>query len=336
MKRTTTPIEPYTATLRQIFKRARSKRDAHEQSGRVLLEMGADPACLRAALAAQVGRPGGLNARHYPSVGLPIEHNAYFNLVANCFLPLPSRESDITCNSIHHHGNLLLSSVTAFGPGYEHWRFTAPTVIDRERELFSMKPIDRATHGLHDVTFVDSFMPHAVLYPPSLTVTFALWSSQYDVTWRERLKMVGPIRRRRQWLRKVAERLWLSKGLRINIEHYVDFYPTRHGFKGMRNRVQFAYGPNEDYLYTLFHIIQCTGNSDLVFNVELRAGPALESPRLVEELVRALRKDVPVAPRFSEGLHRLDHMNFKTDAIERTLDGLRGQSFVGRNSLRST
>jgi hypothetical protein len=320
MRSNTPSLQRYAAELRRIFRQASNKHAAHEQSRRVLLDMAADTQCLREAIASELQRPGGLNTRHYPSVGFPIEHNASFGLVVNCFLPLLSGETDVTTNAIHHHGHMLLTTVTTFGPGYDHWRFTTPKLVDGAREIFSIAFVDREVHRLGHVAFVDQFIPHAVLYPPSLTVTLALWSSCHDVSWRDHLKMVPAIQARSDWLLQMARRFGLVRALRVNARSYFDYYPVQDGFRGMRDRIQFQRGPNEDYLHTLFHILQQTGNEDLAPSVQDRARLPIDNPRLVDQLVHDLRRGAPIAHRFSEGLHHLDHMNFKIQAIERALD----------------
>lgn len=330
--RRSTPLQRYVTELQKIFRRVPTKHMAHEQSRGVLLDMAADRECLRAAIAAELMRPGGLNTRHYPSVGFPIEHNPYFGLVVNCFLPLLSGETDVTTNSIHHHGHMLLTTVTTFGPGYEHWRFTTPKSIDATRELFSIAFVDRETHRPGHVAFVDEFTPHAVLYPPSLTVTLALWSSRHEVSWRDHIKRVPAIEARSAQLLRMAKRFGLVQALRVNARSYFDYYPVQDGFRGMRDRIQFERGPNEDYLYTLFHILQQTGNEDLAPDEQRRASLAIDNPRLVDQLVRDLQRGTPIGHRFSEGLHHLDHMNFKIQAIEHALDAApRGPQSVGAN-----
>jgi hypothetical protein len=323
MKRNKGPLQAHAIELLSIFKRASSKYEAHQQSRNVLRAMAADPSCLRAALADAIQKPGGLNARHFPSIGLPIAHNAHFTLVANCFLPLPNGETDITTNSVHHHGHLLLTTVTTFGPGYRHWRFTSPKAVDPERDVFSLEVLDREQHGPNHVAFVDSLMPHAVMFPSSLTVTFALWSSRHEVTWRDHIKRLRALEARREWLEKIVRRFRLSAALGLNAEGYFDFYPVEDGFKGMRRRIQFQRGPNEDFLHTLFHILQQTGNENLAPDGRPVAGVPVENPRLIEQLGRDLRRGVPIACRFSEGLHWLDHMNFRVEQIEKSLAFLR-------------
>lgn len=327
------PLQTYVTELVAIFKRAPNKHEAHARSRRVLLDMASDRANLRSALAVEIQRPGGLNTRHFPSVALPIADNAYFNLVANCFLPLPGGVTNVTTNSVHHHGHLLLTTVTAFGPGYGHWRFTTPKRIHPEQDVFSFELIDREVHAAGHAAFVDAFMPHAVMFPPSLTVTFALWSSQNEVTWRDHLKRVPSVDAHRKSLLRIVRRLGLANALRLNVDDYFDYYPVQNGFQGMRKRIQFERGPNEDFLFTLFHILQQTGNEDLAPHQQFLARVPVENPVLIKQLSSELKRGVSIPCRFSEGLHWLDHMNFKVEDIEGVLDKLKGEARPPRNAV---
>jgi hypothetical protein len=288
--------------------------------------MSGDPACLRAALAREIRKPGALNTRHYPSVGLTLAENPHFALITNCFLPAPNGETDLVASAVHHHGHLLLTTVTTFGPGYEHWRFTTPKVLDQGRELFAMKVIDRLPHKAQHIAFVDADMPHAVVMPKSLTITFALWSSRFPVSWRDHVKRMRIFRGRQQQIAKLATRLGLARALAINPVVYFDYYPVQGGFKGMKERIQFERGPNEDFLCSFFHVLQETNNQSLGRVVdEVRKREKIDNPEALSALLRDLYADRPIKGRLSEGVHHLDHMNFRTGAIERALAALEGQ-----------
>ena len=73
----------HIANLTRAFKKERDKHLAHEEAQSILLDMAADPKFLTDALRRHIEQPGSLNATHYPVVGLNIELNAYYGLVAN-------------------------------------------------------------------------------------------------------------------------------------------------------------------------------------------------------------------------------------------------------------
>ncbi|MBI1892847.1 MAG: hypothetical protein HYS14_01865 [Candidatus Rokubacteria bacterium] len=317
---TSEPLNRYVAALTDTFRRVRDKREAHYQSCRVLCDMAADPRVMTAVLQAHLGRPGTLNWKHYPVLGMEIEHNPYYTLVANCWIPLPGRETDVSTKTVHHHGNMLLTTVTAFGPGYEHWTFTRPEVVDPEQELYAMTVIERGPHPRQHVAFVDAFIGHVPLYPGSLSITLALWSNQFPTTWRDVLKRVPMFKGREETLRQLAARVGLTRALDLKVIQYFDFYPTTAGFKGMKERVEFDLGPNEDYLYSLFHVLQQTGNEALgrLVRERLQADAVQDRP-LVSTLLADLESGCRVEGRLSDCHLRVPHATFRAAEIERAL-----------------
>lgn len=314
-------IRKYVGALGEIFRTAPDKHEANYRSRPVLEEMSGDAAFFTEALEHHLRAPGSLNVRHYPVVGLNIDLNPYFGLVANCWIPLPDRRTDVSTKSIHHHGNMLLSTVTAFGPGYEHWTFTRPEVVDEEAEVFEMKLIESEPHPAHHVAFVDSYVAHLPFYPPETSVTYALWSNKFPVTWRDRVKRLAVLQRNSEALRRLAVRAGLARQLDLKVVEYFDFYPTACGFRGIRERNEFKRGPNEDYLYSLFHVIQATGNERVAPLVEerLESGEEVENPSLVRRLLEDLRAGRAIEGRLSEMHYNIAGANFTREEAERAL-----------------
>src|SRR5256714_13287843 len=298
-------IKKYIGALNKIFKTAPNKHEANYLSRAVLKDMSGDREFFAEVLEKHLCTPGSLNVKHYPTVGLEIELNPYYGLVANCWIPLPDRRSDVSTKSIHHHGNMLLSTVTAFGPGYEHWTFTRPEVLDADAEVFEMKLIERAPHPAHHVAFVDSYVAHLPFYPPGTSVTYALWSNKFPVTWKDHVKRIPALQKNSEALRRLAVRAGLARQLDLKAVEYFDFYPTPEGFRGIRERNEFKRGPNEDYLYSLFHVMQVTGNEHLAPAVEsrLESGEAGGNPALVRPLLEDLRGGGAIEGRLSQKHH---------------------------------
>src|SRR5688572_7657306 len=126
-------IDHYVSSLKHVFKLAPDKHEAHRRSRSILEDMASDPGFLPALLARLVNASGTFARKHYPVVGYELELNEEFALAMNGWVPLPGRETDIATKAIHHHGNMLLTTTTAFGPGYEHWTFTTPRLVDADR-----------------------------------------------------------------------------------------------------------------------------------------------------------------------------------------------------------
>jgi hypothetical protein len=328
-KRNDPVLDRYIDRLTATFRAAGSKHEAHRRSQAILQDMAADPGVLPAVFRKHIETPGSLNTKHYPVVAINVTLNPHYSLELNSWITLPDGQTNLSTKAIHHHGELLLTTVTAFGPGYEHWTFQRPELIDGTRELYRLKLRERAAHPLHHVAFVDSHVPHLPMYPPSLSITLALWSGLRPTTWKDRVKRIGLLKRNEKLLKAAARRLGLARSLDLKIVEYFDFYPTEDGFKGMRQRVEFGRGPNEDYLYSLFHILQETGSDGLAPAVQrhLDSAPHLENPQIVAKLLRDLRDGRPIRGRLSPGHYGVPHANFTAQDIERALEA----SAVGRH-----
>ena len=311
-------MKHYIESLKQIFATAPNKHEANYRSQAVLEDMSTDPEFFTSVLEKHLLTAGSLNTKHYPVVGIDIELNHLFGLVANCWIPLPDRATNVSTKAIHHHGDMLLSTVTAFGPGYEHWTFEKPVIVDPETESYSMTLIDHAPHPLHHVAFVDSYVAHLPFYPQGMTITFALWSSKFPSTWKDRVKRVPLVQKNSNLLKKVARSAGMTKQLDLKVVEYFDFYPTPEGFRGIKERKEFERGPNADYLPSLFQVIQETGNEQMVplLKQQLESGQPLENPELLKDLIRKLESGQTIEGRLSSTHYGIERANFSRHDLE--------------------
>ncbi|MHB8670389.1 MAG: hypothetical protein ACYDAD_07500 [Acidimicrobiales bacterium] len=317
------PLGRYIDALTAAFGSVPDRARAHAKAVPVLAEMAADPRVLEDILRGHLLGPAALSSGHYPVIGIDVERNQHFHLVANCWITLPDGSTDMSTKAIHHHGDMLLTTVTAFGSGYEHWLFTPPSVVDPGRDLYRMSLVERSQHGLGDVSFVGSGFAHLPMYPATTSVTYALWSPRAAPTWLDQVKSVPFLRRRNASLRRAALRMGLRRQLQLKVVEYFDFHPSEEGFIGMRRREEFPRGPVEDYLHSLFHVLQATGLERLVPVVRNRlesgsvADPAHAA--LIEQLVHELDRGHPIAARLSEGHVGVRFANFDRRQIEAAL-----------------
>ncbi len=319
-------LNSYVGQILEVFKANPDKTKAHKISTPIMESMTHNPEVLREIIRLNMAQPGFFNKFHYPAPSMQVVRNPYFDFVVNCWIPLPDKSSNVSTKALHHHGSMLLSTATAFGPGYEHWMLTFPKVIDRESELFHMDLIEAAPHYLHHVSFVDKYIVHVPMYISSLTLTYALWTNSRPTTWKDRLKAIPMMKRNSAALRKIGKSLGLTKALDLKLEEYLDFYPTEAGFKGVRNRddVEFKRGPVSDYLPSIFHVIQKTGQSDLADEIAELVKNERDLKPLDRELALALVDDLKsgrvIESKLTEGLHYgFHHSNFSREAIELAL-----------------
>jgi hypothetical protein len=315
----------YIKELSALFAGTKDKREANYRSVQLLTDMSGDEKFLTDILEMHLRKKGSLNTLHYPTVGIDIELNEYYGLVANCWIPLPDRSTNISTKAIHHHGDMLLSTATAFGTGYEHWMFETPAVVDAEKEIYDLKLIERAPHPVNHVAFVDAYVAHLPLYPPDLTITFALWSSQYAPTWKDKIKRVPFLQNHSERLREIGRKFGLVNSLDLKVVEYFDFFPDCDGFHGIRERREFPRTNNEDYLASLFYVIQGTGNDALasVVREKLASGERIANRALVEKYAEDLENGVAIQGRVSDAHYGVPTANFTSEAI---LDALNAQA----------
>jgi hypothetical protein len=318
-------IRAATEELVTIFKTSATKHEANARAGVVMEQLTREPAFLTAILARYLESPQSYNRKHYPVVALHVALNEYFGLVANCWIPLPNRDTNLSTKAIHHHGDMLLTTATLYGPGYEHWMFSLPEAIDREKGLYSMRLLEAAPHPQHHVSFVDAWTAHTPLYPKSLSITLALWSRRFPTTWKDRVKRLPGIRGNEAALSKLVSRVGLRGALQLNVVESFDFYPEGDAFKVMPVREEFGLGPNEDHICSVFHILQETGNEHLARTVKRRLadGALTEARPAVERLLPDLERGRPIDGKLSAGHYDKPFANFTREDILRAL-GTRG------------
>jgi hypothetical protein len=318
-------VNRYVSHLVSIFKQAPSKHEAHRRSTPVLQDMTGDKRFVRLALEEYLRRPGVLDARNYPVVGIEVALNEWFSLVLHGWIPRPDHSPKISSKAIHHHGELLLTTATVSGPGYEHWVFSRPRLLDAEKHLYEMAVTHREWHPAHHVAFVDAHIPHMPWYPPDTTMTLCLWSDQRPTTWKDRIKRIPLLKKNEYRLRAMASRLGVTnlfvQTIGLKLLEALDFYPADDGFHAIPERQEFDKGPNEDHLHSLFCLLQHTNNQGLASVVEeqLAALPALENRGTVERLLADLRAGRPIEGRLSSCHLALPNAMFPQEAVERAL-----------------
>jgi hypothetical protein len=314
-------MKNYLNALGKIFREAPNKNVANALSVSILEDISGDANFLTEVFRQHIRNTNSLNTKHFFTVGIDIELNPYFGLVANCWIPLANRAANISTTAIHHHGEMLLTTVTAFGEGYEHFLFTEPKIADEKAEKFTMDLADRSFHPLHHTMFVDAFTPHLPLFPADTSITFALWSDRKQTGWKDKIKRLPIVQNNKSRLREIAVKAGLAKQLEIKIGTYFDYYPTKDGFCGILERKQPERGPNEDYLYSLFHLIQRTGNESLAveFESKLNSREKIDNPQIVKKLVENLKKGIEINGRISPSLINNERLNFTREDILHSL-----------------
>jgi len=220
-----------------------------------------------------------------PVVAIPVFANERYSLIAHGWIPREDRDVNITHQSIHHHGNLLLTSVAAFGTGYESILFRPGFEINGTEAKMVPEKLYQAHQGL--VEFVDVKTPHVVFYPSQTSVTYALWSQdQFNTA--ASLKKNPLLQSIKKPLKALAKATGLSASLGINEVSNFDFSIREEKLYVMPERVQYQAGDHENFVEALFFLL-----------AELKMGSREELERTLSKGDSSLLKEA--AKRFSKG-----------------------------------
>ncbi len=256
--------------LRSIFSQPDLYR-AHEECVPVMDAMAHDRAFFMAVIrkclsdAEYLGR-----VRHYPTLAFPIEENEDFTLVANVFLPLPDGNRDLSFQSIHHHGQLILTTISAFGAGYESIVFKPGYAIDSQTGLTDMQMDRLYQNDLHNLSFIDKLTPHIVFYPEAASITLALWSREKHEAL-DKMKKMKVVQAVKKPLKRIIKMAGLNAAVGLNQVDYNDFYPEGGKIWGMKDRLGYVEGTNENWLQNVFSVVQQYGFDDMDFLRQLKA-----------------------------------------------------------------
>ncbi len=308
-------LKHYSITINDIFKKESSRYKAHEQCKPLLIEMAKNKTILFEIITKNLSKPNFLlQKRINPVIALDIEINETVSFIAHCWMPLPDKRNDITHQSIHHHGKLILTSVAAWGNGYESIIFKKGYSIDKQTEITDMQ-IDRFyKNDFGNIEFIDTYTPHVVFYPAEFSITYALWTNS-EITASEKIKKINFINRYKKQLRKIIDVLGLAELLGLNTNEYLDFYPKNRKIIAIKNRTQYQIGSNSSFLNSFFSILQTVGYND--FEAIEKAIEKLDdnAREIADNLLGKLKSSENIYPVF-ENIHlNIKHVNFEKSAL---------------------
>jgi hypothetical protein len=88
----------------------------------------------------------------------------------------PAGKQHYAAHAIHHHNNYLLTTYAFFGSGYESLLFEKDPKVDAD-SLETRLKVNKHFHQQDwNPSRVDSWEPHLVFLPESLSATFLMWS----------------------------------------------------------------------------------------------------------------------------------------------------------------
>ncbi|MBL4655745.1 MAG: hypothetical protein JKY33_07975 [Bacteroidia bacterium] len=245
--------------------------EAHRKTASVVVEMAKDKSIWFEIVKKNLSQTSYLQKqRHHPIIAFEIEENADFSFIAHCYLPLPNREANISHQSIHHHGNLILTTVSSYGSGYESIIFKNDFKIDKNTGRTEMH-IDKVySNKSYNLEFIDTYTPHIVFFPSALSITYALWSNNKKLS-TDKIKRNPILQKFKMPIIQILKKTGLASLIGINVMEYFDFYPHNGEILALKERI-FGYTPgtNSNFIQNVLYILQQTGFEDYEFINKLR------------------------------------------------------------------
>lgn len=312
-------LDYYNTALTHIFKK-NQPRIAHALSKDLLLEMAKDKTILLEIIDRNVKSKGFfLKERINPVIAMTIVDNPFITLVAHFWMPLPDRATNITHQSIHHHGRLLLTSVAPYGPGYESIIFKQGFTIDPQTEITSIKIDKEYKNPVYNLEYIETNTPHVVFYPKELSVTYALWT--YDE--RSTLDKIrkNPILQKNK--KRILQFLNYLKGVspKINKIEYFDFFPSGNNILAMKDRVMYPVGSNQNFVHNVFYILQQLGYTDFA---GLKNTLAAYPEKIREQglnLINKIESGEQIPDIFDTVHLNIEKINFSREELKKVVSG---------------
>lgn len=265
-----TSLDGYLEQLRIIF-RENDYRLAHQKSRNIMLAMAKDENVLFDIIKKNLSAPGFfLQKRINPVIAFEIEKNKHFSITAHCWMPLPDKATDTTHQSVHHHGRLLLTSVSPIGEGYESVIFKKNYFLNKETGSARMAIEKIYKNPRYNIEFIDSHTPHVVFYPNDFSITYAMWSYDKKDGILATLRQSKFVQSNKKLISGVLGKLRLSKKIGVNVVEYFDFYPENKQMHAMQERVMYPVGSNENFVHNVFYILQKVSFKDKRFIKDLQ------------------------------------------------------------------
>ncbi len=248
----------YIKKIVAIFNAQEDMRSAHRLIEPILQEMTANQEFINQAIEFNLSDPLFLERkRHYPTLALSIFKNDLIDIIINIFPNLPDKNTNISFQSIHHHGNLMLSTIGLSGVGYTSFIFNNSYSIEESTKKTNLKIDKQYQNKIGQYTFCDGFTPHIVFYPESFSSTLVVWSRS-DKKNINKLKSLFP-KPLKKSISKMATAIGLKKTLAINAAQYHDFYPENNQIIALKDRIDYPEGSNTNFIQNIFHYFQSVG-----------------------------------------------------------------------------
>jgi hypothetical protein len=271
----------YTNTILELNKTITDRREFHKQSSLILTQMSKDQDFWNEVFKHNLTDKGYLSRKWtmYEIPFLYVFENDDFIMKIHLFVPLQNYAPHVLASAIHHHNNYLLTTVAAFGSGYETILFEKDFKVNLITKEVNLKIKDHFTQQQRPLHMVDAWEPHLVVNPTSLSATLVLWSpDKKRVT--DSLRSNSLLKAMKAPLRKLIYALGLDKKVGIAAKKTYQYYIKDNKFYGILEddyfeptRTQAGEKVNDYSIQTVFAFMQHMKFNDINFLKKLQANP---------------------------------------------------------------
>jgi hypothetical protein len=264
---------PYVKQVIDLNNKIADRKEFHKASEKLMVQMANDKNFWNEIFKQNLTDKGYLQ-RKWTMYEIPffyVYENDDFYIKVHLFVPLKSYKGGIAASAIHHHNNYLLTTYAAFGSGYEGMLFEKQIDIDKKTKEARLKIRKRFSQKDEPLSRVDSWEPHVVINPVSLSATLVLWSPDKKRA-TDFLRSNPLLKAIKIPLRKIIYLLGLDKKVGIAAKDTYQFYTKGNKFYAIPEDEFFAptrdqAGPEvDDYsIQTVFAFMQRMGFSDETF-----------------------------------------------------------------------
>lgn len=305
----------YIQELKKIFSQG-DRYKAHRDTAPVLLEMAKDRKFLFEVIKKNLRDSKFISRnRHHPTIDFPIMEDENFSMTTNCFPSLPNKATNISHQCVHHHGKLLLSTVSVFGPGYDSIIFKKRFEINKQTKEAKLEIDNIFHHGQYHLEFIDSFTPHIVFFPSSVSITYAIWTMEKKQT-SDTIKGMPLLQKFKKPIIALIKTLGMSSAFNLNLPEYLDFYVEKGKFMVKEERdFQYGGGTNDNFIQNVCYIMQEVGFDDNNFLLELKKYFTEQNNYKAIGWINALINKQKIEPLYEPTHLNIDKVNLKKEEI---------------------
>ncbi len=269
----------YVQQVIDLNEKILDRRELHKVVGPILQAMGSDPQFWNVVFKMNLTDRGYLEHK-WTMFDIPFLY-VYecddFYLKIHLFTALESKERNILASAIHHHNNYLLTSFAAFGSGYETFIFDREPKVNSTTKEVKLKIRERFRQKDRRVHMVDSWEPHAVINPETLSATLVFWSPDKKRA-TDKLRSNPLLKAIKTPLRALIYVFGMDRKVGIAAKETYQWYPYNDKFQSISEEEFFAptkaqtgTSVNDYSIQTVFYFMQKMGFNEPSFLQQVRS-----------------------------------------------------------------